>query len=70
MAGDVLPSSAADIDGRGRKVQDYEKTSLKPYIDYFRSFVAGLLKAERTGVGMGKRGREDAEESGASAMEF
>ncbi|EEQ91397.2 DNA primase small subunit [Blastomyces dermatitidis ER-3] len=70
MVGDVLPSSTADIDGRGRKVQDYEKTSLKPYIDYFRSFVAGLLKAERTGVGMGKRGREDAEESGASAMEF
>ncbi|PGH31144.1 DNA primase small subunit [[Emmonsia] crescens] len=78
ITGDVAggPSSAADIDGKGRRVQDYEKTSLKPYIDYFRSFVAGLIKAERTGEGGRKRGRaEDGEdgvkeESGASAMEF
>ncbi|OJD14426.1 hypothetical protein AJ78_05227 [Emergomyces pasteurianus Ep9510] len=79
MAGDAAggPSSAADFEGgKGRRVQDYEKTSLKPYIDYFRSFVAGLIKAERTGVGAGKRRRgEDGEdgvkeERGASAMEF
>ena len=35
--------------------QDYEKTSLKPYIDYFRSYVAALLKDEK-GV---KREREE-----------
>ena len=39
-----------ESDARGvRRLQDYEKTSLKPYIEYFRSFIAGLLKEERTG---------------------
>ncbi|KAL4810112.1 hypothetical protein BDV18DRAFT_150472 [Aspergillus unguis] len=42
--------SVPDSDVRGsRKLQDYEKTSLKPYIDYFRSFIAGLNKDERNG---------------------
>lgn len=45
-----------DSDARdGRRLQDYEKTSLKPYIEYFRSFIAGLLKEERNG----KRERSD-----------
>ena len=39
----------------GKSIQDYEKTSLKPYIDTFRSFVTNLLKSE-TGV---KREREE-----------
>ncbi|RXG42186.1 hypothetical protein VDGE_02251 [Verticillium dahliae] len=30
-----------------KSVQDWEKTSLKPYIDHFRSFVAGLIKDEK-----------------------
>ncbi|KAL2752166.1 hypothetical protein ACRALDRAFT_2044972 [Sodiomyces alcalophilus JCM 7366] len=38
-------------DGEGtdaqKKVQDWEKTSLRPYIEYFRSFVVGLMKDER-----------------------
>lgn len=45
----------------GKKVQDYEKTSLKPYVEYFKSYVAGILRDER-GV---KREREDGD-----AMEF
>ncbi|KAI4106277.1 MAG: hypothetical protein L6R37_002259 [Teloschistes peruensis] len=44
-----------------KKLQDYEKTSLKPYMDHFRSHVGALLKAEK-GV---KREREDDD-----AMEF
>ncbi|KAF2200834.1 prim-pol domain-containing protein [Delitschia confertaspora ATCC 74209] len=44
------------------KMQDYEKTSLKPYVDFFRGFVAGLMKEE---MGKVKREREDSE-----AMEF
>jgi DNA primase small subunit len=43
-----------------KKVQDWEKTSLKPYVDYFRAFVGGLLK--EGGV---KRERESSD-----AMEF
>jgi len=44
-----------------KKVQDWEKTSLKPYVDYFRVFVAGLLKEEKGAI---KREREE------DAMEF
>ena len=44
-----------------RKIQDWEKTSLKPYIEYFKSFVAGLLRDEK-GV---KRERDDGD-----GMEF
>lgn len=37
------------------KVQDWQKTSLKPYVEYFRGHVANLLKEESRG----KRERED-----------
>ncbi|KAK0725442.1 DNA primase small subunit [Lasiosphaeris hirsuta] len=40
-----------------KPVQDWEKTSLKPYIDYFRSYVNTLMKDER-GVKV-KRERDD-----------
>ncbi|KAI4165085.1 MAG: hypothetical protein LQ342_001362 [Letrouitia transgressa] len=30
-----------------QKVQDYEKTSLKPYVDYFRAHVARMLRDEK-----------------------
>lgn len=52
-----------DDGGEGAKpVADWEKTSLKPYVDYFRSFVAAVVKDERD-VRV-KRERED------DAMEF
>ena len=44
-----------------KKVLDYEKTSLKPYVEFFKAHVARILKQER-GV---KREREDDD-----AMEF
>ena len=44
-----------------KKVPDYEKTSLKPYVEYFRDHVVAMLKDEK-GV---KREREDGDE-----MEF
>lgn len=31
----------------GKPMQDWEKTSLKPYVDYFRGFVTALMKDER-----------------------
>ncbi|OAL71723.1 DNA primase subunit Pri1 [Trichophyton violaceum] len=52
-----------DTAAKPRKIQDYEKTSLKPYIDYFRSFVAKLNSDERPA----KRERTD---DNPNAMEF
>ena len=47
--------------GDVKTIYDYEKTSLRPYVDYFRTYVARLLKEEK-GV---KREREEDHE-----MEF
>ena len=46
------------------KWQDWQKTALKPYVEYFRGHVASLLKEE----GKGKRERD--EEAGVDKMEF
>lgn len=46
------------------KVQDWQKTALKPYVEFFRGYVANLLREE----GKGKRGREVGE--GGERMEF
>ena len=48
-----VSSSAQDV----KHVQDWEKTSLKPYIEYFRSFVTALMKDERDATV--KREREE-----------
>ena len=50
----------------GKKLQDYEKTELKPYIDYFRTFVANLNKDGR----VVKRERSDDGPGGGDKMEF
>ena len=34
-------------EGEERKIQDYEKTRLKPYVDYFKGHVVALLKHEK-----------------------
>lgn len=46
-------------------VQDWEKTSLKPYIEQFRSFVIALMKDERD-----VKVKREREEDSATAMEF
>lgn len=58
---DAFDEQAMNDDGDVKKIHDYEKTSLRPYVDYFRSYVAELLREEK-GI---KREREDED-----AMEF
>lgn len=50
-------------EGNDSRMQDWEKTSLKPYVEYFRNHVNALMKDE--GVEK-KRGREEEGEG----MEF
>lgn len=37
----------SEENGGSKKLQDYEKTSLKPYVEYFKSYVSTLLREER-----------------------
>ncbi|KAK4192289.1 putative DNA primase small subunit [Podospora australis] len=59
------PVKREDEDGeaKGKELQDWEKTSLKPYIDLFRGFVSGVVKEERDAVRI-KREREENEGEG------
>ncbi|KAL2019951.1 hypothetical protein VTK56DRAFT_9043 [Thermocarpiscus australiensis] len=70
-AAGAAAEEAAAGDGAGggdveRHLQDWEKTSLKPYIDYFRAFATALMKDERE-VRV-KREREEEEQ--AESLEF
>lgn len=53
-----------EVDPNSKPVQDWEKTSLKPYVEQFRSFVLALMKDERE-----VRAKREREEGGES-MEF
>jgi DNA primase small subunit len=48
-----------------RHLQDWEKTSLKPYVDHFRSFVLALMKDERD-----VKVKREREEDAGDAMDF
>lgn len=50
-----------------RKLEDWEKTSLKPFVELFDGFVKTLLKSEMTRV---KRERDEDGVTGAVGMEF
>ena len=48
LLGEIDAFDGQDLkEEEGKKIQDYEKTSLKPYVDYFRTYVASLLKDEK-----------------------
>jgi DNA primase small subunit len=49
--------TTASQDEKGKGIADWEKTSLKPYVEYFRSFVNGIMKDE--GGERVKREREE-----------
>ncbi|OCK79389.1 eukaryotic and archaeal DNA primase small subunit [Lepidopterella palustris CBS 459.81] len=59
---EVVVEEEDGVSSSQKQVSDWEKTSLKPYVDLFRGFVNRLLKDEK-GV---KREREE----GGNAMEF
>jgi DNA primase small subunit len=59
----MTQESDATAHAGDKKVQDWEKTRLKPYVEYFRRFVNQLLADEMKSV---KRERED----GGDAMEY
>lgn len=50
-----------------KEVQDWQKTSLRPYVEYFRTFVNALMKDERAEA---KRGREEEVQVKGEGMEF
>ncbi|RMD39514.1 hypothetical protein DV735_g5607, partial [Chaetothyriales sp. CBS 134920] len=55
-------------DGKSmRKVNDWEKTRLKPYVEMFEAFVRSLWKSEAVRV---KREREDEGVTGATGLSF
>ncbi len=56
---------APEDEDAGKPAQDWEKTSLKSYIEYFRNFVLGLMKDERE-----VRVKRERDESQAGSMEF
>lgn len=58
---DAFDGQAIKEEDDVKLTQDYEKTALRPYVDYFKTYVAGLLREEK-GV---KRDREEED-----AMEF
>ncbi|KAG5978803.1 hypothetical protein E4U55_005903 [Claviceps digitariae] len=65
--GDANADADADADaepdnGNTRRVPDWEKTSLKPYVDFFRLFVNGIIRDEKDA--RVKRERDD------TSMEF
>jgi DNA primase small subunit len=59
---DEWQESHKDEEGDVSRVQDWEKTALKPYVEYFRGFVNALIKDEQGG----KRKKED----DGTGMEF
>jgi DNA primase small subunit len=59
--------SGSTPDGSATQLMDWEKTSLKPYVDTFDLFVKSLVKSETVRV---KRERDEDGHSGADGMEF
>ncbi|KAL1640111.1 p48 polypeptide of DNA primase [Diplodia intermedia] len=54
-------AGAMETDDAAKKMPDWEKTRLRPYVEFFRGFVTGLIKDEKAS----KRPREE-----AGGMEF
>ena len=65
LLGEIDEWTPPEGEKEGKAVQDWEKTSLKPYVEYFRSFVVALMKDEKD-----VKVKREREENTADAMEF
>jgi DNA primase small subunit len=52
-------------ENEGKPVPDWEKTRLKPYVEYFRSFIMALMRDEKE-----TKVKRERDEATADAMEF
>lgn len=50
LLGEIDTWAEEEGDDEKKSTQDWEKTSLKPYIEQFRGFVNALMKEERSDV--------------------
>ncbi|TVY13814.1 DNA primase small subunit [Lachnellula arida] len=65
LLGEIDEWTPPEGEKEGKAVQDWEKTSLKPYVEYFRSFVVALMKDEKD-----VKVKRERDENVADAMEF
>ncbi|TVY46874.1 DNA primase small subunit [Lachnellula occidentalis] len=65
LLGEIDEWTPPEGEKEGKAVQDWEKTSLKPYVEYFRSFVVALMKDEKD-----VKVKRERDENAADAMEF
>ncbi|RYP49437.1 hypothetical protein DL768_004847 [Monosporascus sp. mg162] len=66
--GDGVKEEDEEGGRRKKSLQDWEKTSLRPHVEYFHSFVLGLMRDERAESVRVKREREDG--AGGEGMDF
>ncbi|KAL7619582.1 p48 polypeptide of DNA primase [Parahypoxylon ruwenzoriense] len=59
---EIDSKAAGEGEEKGKNLQDWERTSLKPYVEYFRSFVLALMKDERDPKVKRERDESDAME--------
>lgn len=65
LLGEIDEWTPPEGEKEGKAVQDWEKTSLKPYVEYFRSFVVALMKDEKD-----VKVKRERDENADDAMEF
>lgn len=65
LLGEIDEWTVPEDETTAKSIQDWEKTSLKPYVEYFRSFVLALNKDEQD-----VKIKREREESGVESMQF
>ncbi len=63
-------AASASGSQEAKHLQDWEKTSMKPYIEYFRSFVMALMKDERETAVKRERDEDDEVQIKVESLDF